>query len=154
MRNHSKLTMAALIGAATLAAGCTTPAGPPPEGGYRIDNQNVTRPTLNTVRVIDGSLAQYRDRQYNVRSVLDVENIVVSNTGTGLKRISVELRNKAQVEIPLEVRTSWYDPSGRPVDAAASWNRLFAKPMSMALYEHVSSSPAAQQYYVEVRAAQ
>jgi uncharacterized protein YcfL len=140
-----------ITGLALLAAGCKTTM---PEGGIRIDQQNAVRPALNSVRVIDGDLAQYKNRKWQVRSVLDVENVVVSNTGTGFKRISVELRNKADVEIPLEVRTSWYDDNGRPVDAAQSWGRVFAKPMSMALYEHVASNPAATQYYVEVRAAQ
>lgn len=151
MKPVTKLIAGLALGGAVALAGCSTPA---PEGGYRIDNQNYTRPTLNTVRVIDGSLAHYKNRRYEVRSVLDVENITVTDTGTGLPRISVELRNKADFEIPLEVRTSWYDASGRPVDAAASWTRVFARPMSMALYEHVSSNPAAEQYYVEVRAAQ
>jgi uncharacterized protein YcfL len=139
---------------AVLASGCTAPAGPPPEGGYRIDNQNNVSPTLNTVRVIDGSLAHYRNKRYEVRTVLDVERVNLSRSETGFPRISVELRNKIEADIPLEVRTSWYDASGRPVDAASSWTRVFAKPMSMALYEQVSTSPAASQYYVEVRAAQ
>lgn len=143
---------AAIATAAVTLGGCTST--PMPEGGMRIDQQNYTRPALNSVRVIDSDLAQYRNRKWQVRTVLDVENVTVSDTGTGLKRISVELRNKADQEIPLEVRTSWYDPAGRPVDAAQSWTRVFAKPMSMALYEQVSSSPAAAQYYVEVRAAQ
>lgn len=152
MKKHNATITALILGGTVVLAGCTTP--PPPEGGYRIDNQNYTRPALNTVRVIDGSLAHYKNRRYEVRSVLDVENVIVTDTGTGMKRISVELRNKADFEIPLEVRTSWYDASGRPVDAAASWTRIFAKPMSMALYEQISSSPASQQYYVEVRVAQ
>ncbi len=147
-----RTTMAVLAIATMLASGCTTT--PPPEGGVRIDQQNYVRPALNSVRVIDSDLARYRNRRWQVRSVLDVENVTVSATGTGLKRISVELRNKIGEEIPLEVRTSWYDAAGRPVDAAQSWTKLFAKPSSMVLYEHVSTSPAAAQYYVEVRAAQ
>lgn len=140
------------VAAALLMSGCTTT--PAPEGGYRIDNQNSVSPTLNTVRVIDGSLARYKNRQYEVRTVLDVERINLSRSETGFAQISVEFRNKAEFDIPLEVRTSWYDASGRPVDAAASWGRVFAQPMSMALYTQTSSSPAASQYYVEVRAAQ
>lgn len=152
MGNWSRLAPHGALAAAALLAGCSTT--PPPEGGYRIDNQNFVSPTLNTVRVIDGSLAGYRNKRYEVASVLDVERVNLSQSATGFPRISVELRNKADVAIPLEVRTSWYDASGRPVDAAASWTRLFAQPMSMALYEQVSTSPAATQYYVEVRAAQ
>lgn len=148
-----KTFAAAAISAAVVLAGCTTTA-PAPEGGYRIDNQNSVSPTLNTVRVIDGSLAYYKNKRYEVRTVLDVERTNVSRTETGFSRISLELRNKSEGEIPLEVRTSWYDASGRPVDAAGSWTRLFARPMSVALYEHVSASPAATQYYVEVRGAQ
>lgn len=148
---NRNLMIPVALGVALLTAGCETTA---PEGGLRIDQQNMVRPALNSVRVIDGDLAHYKNRKWQVRSVLDVENVVVSNTGTGFKRISVELRNKASTEIPLEVRTSWYDENGRPVDAAQSWTRVFAKPMSMALYEHVANNPAAAQYYVEVREAQ
>lgn len=152
MDKFSKLSTAGAIATALLVAGCQST--PPPEGGYRIDNQNLVSPTLNTVRVIDGSLAGYKNKRYEVASVLDVERVNVSRSETGFSRISVELRNKADVDIPLEVRTSWYDASGRPVDPAKSWTRLFAQPMSMALYEHVAANPAASQYYVEVRAAQ
>lgn len=153
MRNSGITLSTCALAAALLVTGCTTPV-PPPEGGYRIDSQNFVNPTLNTVRVIDGSLAQYRNKRYAVRSVLDVERVNLSRTETNFPRISVELRNKAEADIPLEVRTSWYDAGGRPVDAAGSWTRLFAKPMAMVLYEQVSTSPAAAQYYVEVRAAQ
>lgn len=145
-------TLYGILTAALLVSGCTTT--PAPEGGYRIDNQNSVSPTLNTVRVIDGSLARYKNRRYEVRTVLDVERINLSRSETGFAQISVEFRNKAEFDIPLEVRTSWYDASGRPVDAAASWGRVFAQPMSMVLYMQTSSSPTATQYYVEVRAAQ
>ncbi|WP_373490279.1 DUF1425 domain-containing protein [Parasphingorhabdus sp.] len=140
------------VAASLLAGGCTTYQAP--EGGYRIDNQNSVSPTLNTVRVIDGSLARYKNRQYEVRSVLDVERVNLSRSATGFPQISVEFRNKAEFDIPLEVRASWYDAAGRPVDAAASWSRVFAQPMSMALFTQTSSNAAASQYYVEVRAAQ
>lgn len=150
--NKIDLRIWALAAAAMVATGCSTT--PPPEGGYRIDNQNYVSPTLNTVRVIDSSLARYKNGRYEVQSILDVERVNVSRSETGFPRISVELRNKTGVEIPLDVRTSWYDASGRPVDAATSWTRVFAKPMSMALYEQVSTSPAASQYYVEVRGAE
>ncbi len=153
MRNMSKLTACGVVAATMLFAGCMT-SPPVPEGGFRIDNQNNVSPTLNTVRVIDSSLARYKNKWHDVASVLDVERVNLSRSETGFTRISVELRNKIGADIPLEVRTSWYDSSGRPVDSAASWTRLFAQPMSMALYEQVSSSPAASQYYVEVRAAQ
>lgn len=145
------LVLLGFAAALPLLAGCSATA---PEGGYRIDQQNSVRPTLNTVRVIDGSLANYKNRKWDVRSVLDVENVTLTDTGTGFKRISVELRNKAGEDIPLEVRNSWYDANGRPVDMASSWSRLFAKPMSTTLFEQVSSNPTATQYYVEVRGAQ
>ena len=151
MRNVSRLTATAALALTMALAGCSTPA---PEGGYRIDNQNNVSPTLNTVRVIDSSLARYKNRRWQVATPLDVERVNLSKSETGFTRISVELRNKIGEPIPLEVRTSWYDASGRPVDDAASWTRVFAQPMSMVLYEQVSSSPAASQYYVEVRAAQ
>lgn len=140
--------LAALLLSATA---CATPA---PEGGYRIDNQNAVSPTLNTVRVIDGSLARYVGANYRVNTVLDVERVYLTPTQTGMPRIGVELRNKTSKMIPLEVRTHWYDASGRPVDTPTSWTRLFAQPMSMALYEQVSISPVGTQYYVEVRGAQ
>jgi uncharacterized protein YcfL len=143
----------ALITCSALAlTGCET--APPPEGGYRIDNQNAVNPTLDTVRVIDGDLARYKDRKYQVRSVLDVEHVTLSRTETGFPRISVELRNKSAYPIPLEVRTSWYDGSGRPIDMASSWGHVFAQPMAMALYEQISIKPDAVHYYIEIRGAE
>lgn len=143
--------LAVVVGCGVALAGCETTA---PEGGIRIDNQNNISPTLDTVRVIDGDLAQYKNRRYQVRSVLDVEHVTVTRSETGFPRISVELRNKSRDAIPLEVRTSWYDASGRPVDAATSWTRVFAQPMAMALYEQVSIKPDSAHYYVEVRGAE
>jgi hypothetical protein len=125
-----------------------------PAGRGRIDNQNSVSPTLNTVRVIDDSLARYKNKRYDVKSVLDVERTNVTRSEAGFSRISLELRNKTDGDIPLEVRTSWYDASRRPVDTAASWTRVFARPMSVVLYEHVAASPSANQYCVEVRGAQ
>lgn len=147
---HALLTA---LGAGVLAlSACATPERP--EGGYRIDNQNTVSPTLNTVRVIDGSLAQYKNRKNEVKTVLDVERVNISRSGTGFPQISVELRNKVEADIPLEVRTHWYDASGRPVDTPTSWTRVFARPMSLALYQQTSINPQATQYYVEVRGAQ
>lgn len=148
----TRLLLLTAFGAALTLSACATPE--PPEGGYRIDAQNTVSPTLNTVRVIDDSLARYKNRKYEVKTVLDVERVNLSKSATGMTQISVELRNKTGEQIPLEIRTSWYDASGRPVDAPQSWTRVFAGPMSMALYQQTSISPAASQYYVEVRGAQ
>lgn len=146
-----KLRLALIAVCALTIAGCETTA---PEGGYRIDNQNAVNPTLDTVRVIDGGLARYTNRKYQVRSVLDVEHVTVTQTDTGLPRISVELRNKSSYPIPLDVRTSWYDAAGRPIDVATSWTHVFVQPMSMALYEQTSIKPGSAHYYVEVQGAE
>lgn len=141
-------TLACVVG----LAGCATTEGP--EGGVRIDQQNDVRPALNSVRVIDASLARYVGRNYKVKSVLDVEGAYVTTTPTGLKKITVQIRNKTDVAIPLEVRASWHDAAGAPTDTAASWTKLFAQPQSMVTFENVSIKPASAQYYVEIRGAQ
>lgn len=139
------------IAAAALAACETTPA---PEGGVRIDQQNNVRPALNSVRVIDGSLARYIGQNYKVDSALDVEGTYVTPGPTGLPKLTVQLRNKTNYAIPLEVRASWFDANGAPTDAAASWTKLFAQPQAMVTFETSSIKPASAQYYVEVRGAQ
>jgi uncharacterized protein YcfL len=146
LRKIAVLTAAA----ATLAlASCATP----PEGGVIIDQQNNVRPALNTVRVIDTTLARYTSNA-RVQSVLDVEGKFLSRTATGFPKVTVQLRNKANQAIPLEVRASWYDDQGAPVDSSPAWTRLFAQPQSMVTFENVSIKTQATQYYVEVRAAQ
>src|SRR4051812_33697115 len=103
----SRKVLALAAAAAALAlAGCATP---PPEGGVRIDNQNNERPTLNTVRVIDSTLARYVGSNNRVQSVLDVEGAFLSVGPTGLPKITVQIRNKVNQAIPLEVRVSWYN---------------------------------------------
>lgn len=146
------LSLAGLAAAAAALAACATTE--PPEGGVRIDQQNSVRPDLNSVRVIDGSLARYLGRNHRVESVLDVEGAYVSTTPTGLKKVTVQIRNKTDVPIPLEVRASWHDAAGAPTDAAASWTRLFAQPQSMVTFENISIRPTSAQYYVEIRGAQ
>jgi uncharacterized protein YcfL len=140
-------------GAAALAlAACATPDAP--EGGVRIDQQNNLHPALNSVRVIDDSLARYVGTKFKVRSALDVEGVYVSTTPTGFRKVTVQVRNKTDVAIPLEVRASWFDAQGTPTDAAASWNHLFAQPQSMVTFEQVSARLPSAQYYVEIRGAQ
>lgn len=144
-----KIALFAIPAAAFALASCATP----PEGGVIIDQQNDTRPALNTVRVIDSTLARYTSSA-KVKSVLDVEGKFVSQTETGFPKVTIQLRNKINQAIPLEVRTSWYDDQGVPVDSSAAWKHLFVQPQAMATYEHISSKMKATQYYVEVRAAQ
>jgi hypothetical protein len=144
--------LAAAAAAAAGLAACETPA---PEGGVRIDNQNDVRPTLNTVRVIDNTLARYKNlSKTKVDSLLDVEGAYVSTGPTGFKKITVQIRNKTDVAIPLEVRASWYDTAGVPTDQAQSWTRLFAQPQAMVTFEQSSTRLNSAQYYVEVRGAQ
>jgi hypothetical protein len=146
------LRAAAAFLALTALAGCATATAP--EGGVRIDQQNNVRPALNSVRVIDGSLARYIGRDYKVDSALDVEGAYVSPGPTGLPKLTVQIRNKTNFAIPLEVRASWFDANGVPTDAAASWTKLFAQPQAMVTFETSSIKGASAQYYVEVRGAQ
>jgi hypothetical protein len=145
------LTVAA--GGLLLLSACATPMEAP-EGGVRIDQQNAARPALNSVRVIDGSLAKYVGKNYRVESTLDVEGVYLTPTATGFPRVTAQIRNKTGVMIPLEARVSWFDQSGAPTDAAASWTRLFAQPQSMVTFEQVSTRPASAQYYIEIRGAE
>jgi uncharacterized protein YcfL len=143
---------AAVAAGLLLLSGCATTEGP--EGGVRIDQQNNVRPALNSVRVIDGSLARYVGAKYKVESVLDVEGVQISPTPTGFPKVSAVIRNKTSVMIPLEVRVSWYDQYGAPTDSAASWTHLFAQPQSMVTFEQVSTRQNSAQYYIEIRGAQ
>jgi hypothetical protein len=120
----------------------------------RIDQQNNLHPALNSVRVIDDSLARYVGGKVPVRSALDVEGVYVTTTPTGFRKVTVQIRNKTNVAIPLEVRASWFDVQGAPTDAAAAWSHLFAQPQAMVTYEQVSARLPSAQYYVEIRGAQ
>jgi len=152
MTLRKSLALASAAAALLALAGCASTE--PPEGGVRIDQQNNIRPALNSVRVIDGSLARYVGANYRVESTLDVEGVYVTATPTGFPKITAQIRNKTGVMIPLEVRVSWFDQSGAPTDAAASWTHLFAQPQSMVTFEQVSTRPTSAQYYVEIRGAQ
>jgi hypothetical protein len=144
--------LVACAGALALAA-CATPVEAP-EGAVRIDQQNNLHPALNSVRVIDDSLARYVGGKVPVRSALDVEGVYVTTTPTGFRKVTVQIRNKTNVAIPLEVRASWFDVQGAPTDAAAAWSHLFAQPQAMVTYEQVATRLPSAQYYVEIRGAQ
>ncbi len=131
-------------------AGCATA----PEGGVRIDQQNNIRPELNSVRVIDGTLARYVGAKFKVDSLLDTEGAYVSTGPTGFKKITVQIRNKTNVALPLQVRASWYDQNGVPTDQAQSWTSIFVQPNAMATFEQSSARLTSAQYYVEIRGAQ
>ena len=150
-RNSFRLALVALsVSTALGLAGCATEE--PPEGGVRIDQQNNIHPALNSVRVIDDNLARNVSAT-KISTVLDVEGTFVSTTPTGFKKITVQLRNKSNVSIPIEVRNSWYDANGVPVDSAQSWTHMFLQPQSMVTYEQSASKLTSAQYYVEVRGA-
>lgn len=144
--------LAVALGAAAALSGCASTTEP--EGGVRIDQQNNVRPALNSVRVIDGSLARYIGRDYKVDSALDVEGTYVTQGPTGLPKLTVQIRNKTKYQIPLEVRASWFDANSVPTDAAGSWTKLFAQPQAMVTFETSSIKSNSAQYYVEVRGAQ
>ena len=143
------VALAAIAASALALASCATP----PEGGVIIDQQNNVRPQLNTVRVIDSTLSRYT-ASARVQSALDVEGKFVTRTATGFPKVTVQLRNKVNQAIPLEVRASWYDEQGAPTDSSPAWTRLFVQPNSMVTFENVSVRTQSAQYYVEVRATQ
>ncbi|MFC3071385.1 putative periplasmic lipoprotein [Phenylobacterium soli] len=149
----TRLFRAAAAGAVLLSlAACATPEAP--EGGVRIDQQNDIHPALNSVRVIDAGLARYAGARHEVKSVLDVEGVYLSTTPTGFRKVTVQIRNKTDVAIPIEARASWFDAAGVPTDAAQSWTRLFVQPQAMVTFEQVSARLPSTQYYVEIRGAQ
>ena len=143
-----------LAAVAALGAGLTACETTPPEGGVRIDQQNNIRPELNSVRVIDGTLARYVGSKSKVDSLLDTEGAYVSTGPTGFKQITVQIRNKTNVMLPLEVRASWYDQNGVPTDSAQSWTKLFAAPQAIVTFQQGSARLNSAQYYVEIRGAQ
>ena len=147
-----KMFAKGVVAAALMATLAACDEGP--EGGVRIDNQNQVRPELNSVRVVDPALAQYKNRAgTKVKSALDIENVTVSPSETGFPRLSVEIRNKVDVPLALEVRSSWYDASGTPSDAAQAWSHLYLPPQGVTVYKTVSVNMASRQYYVEIRQA-
>lgn len=150
LRKHLAIACAA----AALAAGLSACETTPPEGGVRIDQQNNIRPELNSVRVIDGTLARYVGAKFKVDSLLDTEGAYVSTGPTGFKKITVQIRNKTNVALPLQARASWYDAAGVPTDGAQSWTSLFVQPNAMVTFEQSSARLNSAQYYVEIRGAQ
>jgi uncharacterized protein YcfL len=149
--SRNLIALAAVCVASLALTACETPA---PEGGVRIDNLNSEHPTLNTVRVIDSTLARYVGPSNKVKSALDVEGAFLSKGPTGLPKITVQIRNQVNQAIPLEVRVSWYNSAGVPVDSSAAWTHLFTQPQSMSTFEGSSIKFDATQYYVEIRASQ
>lgn len=147
-----------LMAAAVAATPACAQKEKQPEGGVEINIQNNVRPTLNSVRVIDNTLAQYRKAtifsRRKIDSLLDAEGAYLSDTPTGFKKITVQIRNKTDEPLPLEVRNSWFDVNGVPTDTGSSWTRLFLQPRSLVTYEQISIRMNSAQYYVEVRGAQ
>lgn len=148
-RKHLTIVAATAALGLGLAACETTP----PEGGVRIDQQNNIRPELNSVRVIDNTLAKYVGRKFKVDSLLDTEGAYVSTGPTGFKKITVQIRNKTNVALPLQARASWYDQNGVPTDGAQAWTSLFVQPNAMVTFEQNSARLNSAQYYVEIRGA-
>ena len=103
--------------------------------------------------MIDNTLAKYVGRKFKVDSLLDTEGAYVSIGPTGFKKITVQIRNKTNVALPLQVRASWYDQNGVPTDGAQAWTSLFVQPNAMVTFEQNSARLNSAQYYVELRGA-
>ena len=137
----------ALLYCAALAA-CSAPVTPVPRPVVVLADLDGAQ-TLDQVVCLDPELVRL-DRKEPPFLVIERHGASRSRNGT----LAASARFSSRIESPLvlEVRSTFYDAGGGPVDSqAAAWQRLFLAPLATQDYASTSLSDRAAHYYIEVR---
>ncbi|MFA4987589.1 MAG: hypothetical protein WC712_13485 [Candidatus Brocadiia bacterium] len=156
MHNSIRGLLAFLVVLMSLAGvGCTqnrVTEGPAPGVRVRDERAPYAQVRLNTVAILDESLAKWDDvKKY---SKLAVESTNSERTATGTLRAWALLRNRTDYDINLECRVQFFNVDEEPLEGPTAWKRLYLPPNGVATYSESSvGTEAIHYYYIEIREA-
>ena len=109
----------------------------------------------NTVQIIDRNLAQWRGPENSRFSAIAVEETNSKLSPANTINAWALLRNRTNVPIALEIRTTFFAHDKSPLEAPTAWKRQFLQPNSVLHYKFLSLSQVGQigYYLIEVRQA-
>ncbi len=144
-----KRTGALLLGAVVALAGCN--AINRDEGarlGTRIDDARApeARINLDTVVILDKSLQDRRSGK------IAIESSGARRTETGTLQVHAVIRNRTDHPQQIELRTTYFDEFGVPVEGPTSWQRVYLDAQAVGGYRELSARvDGIAHYYIEMR---
>ena len=84
------------------------------------------------------------------KNKLSIERAGSALTENDTLEVWVMIRNRTNHDQQIEVRTSFFDSMGRPMDDVTAWSRMYLAPNSLNTYRTTSTKQVSD-YYVEIR---
>ena len=109
----------------------------------------------NTVQIIDRNLAQWRGPENTRFSAIAVEETNAKLSPANTISAWALLRNRTNVPIQIETRTTFFAHDKSPLEPPTAWTRQFLQPNSVLHYKSLSQTQVGQvgYYLIEVRQA-
>lgn len=154
MSETIKLTLLAIV-ASVCFCGCSQ--APLREGasvGVNVDHRMApyAKPRMNTVAIIDKSLADWQGSEEGRRSKIAVEATNSTRSETGTLQVWATLRNRTDYPLQIEGRTHFFGPGQEPVEGPTAWQRVYLDANSVAHYKEFSTKiKGIEYYYIEIR---
>ena len=94
---------------------------------------------LNTVNIIDKSLANWHGKEDEKYSKIAVEQTNSRRTATGTLEVWATLRNRTDYPLQIEGRSQFFDSDQAPVEGPTAWQSVFLPANSVATYKEFST---------------
>lgn len=116
--------------------------------------QGIYETPMDTVVVLDRDLAEWTGRDWSSRSEIAIQKHGARRTETSALETIVEVRNRTDKNLTVELRSTYYDEQQLPLGNPSAWQPLNLPPQGTANYSEKSLQPNAVHYLVEVRRGQ
>ena len=135
---------------------CSTIEGP--EHGVKVAVSNIDGKShvverYDNIAILNHSLQKTKTGMFSggrSSNKLSIERAGSSLTGTDTLEVWIMIRNRTNYNQQIEVRTSFFDSMGRPMDDVSGWSRMYLSPNSLNTYRTTSVKQVSD-YYVEIR---
>jgi len=154
MSGTTKLTLLMILAIVCLS-GCNQP--PLREGASVGVNVNdpmapYASPRMNSVGILDKSLADWQGRDGRRRSKVAVEASDSKRTQMGTLQVWATIRNRTDYPLQIEGRTHFYGPDQDPIEGPTAWKRFHLPANSVGHYKELSTRiEGIEFYYIEIR---
>jgi hypothetical protein len=144
------------LGVIFVLQGCSTIEGP--EHGVKVavselDGKAHVVESYDNIAILNHSLQKTQTGFFNSgrnSNKLSIERAGSSLTDVDTLAVWVMIRNRTNHNQQIEVRTSFFDSMGQPMDDVSDWTRMHLSPNSLNTYRTTSVKQVSD-YYVEIR---
>jgi hypothetical protein len=154
---HGLIVVALAFALGLALPACTTwrvDEGPAPGVHVRDKRAPNAGVRMDTVAILDPSLAHWRGPEDERYSAIAIERNGARRTTTGTVQVYATIRNRSTVPLAIEARCQFFDAEEVPVEAPSAWTRIFLTPKGVEHYKESSTQiQDVAHYYVEIREA-